>query len=217
MKNIIFISSPAAGKGTQAEKLEKKYNLAHISTGDLLRNEVKSVSEMGKMLDKIMKEGKLVSDDVVTTLLKNKLNTHECDNGFILDGYPRNINQAKTLDKILDEINKKINYVINLDVDYDTAMKRSCGRLQCKNCGKIYNKYSENLKPSIDGKCDKCGEVIYQRSDDNEESFKIRFNTYQESTKPLIEYYNNKGILFKVDSSKTVEEVFSTIENIIGK
>lgn len=216
MKNIIFIAAPAAGKGTQADKLQKKYNLSHISTGDLLRNEVKSGSEIGVMLDNIMKSGKLVSDEIVTELLKKKLTSSECDNGFILDGYPRNISQAQTLDKILDEINKQINNVIYLDVDYDTAMKRSCGRMQCKSCGKIYNKYIENLRPSENNLCD-CGGEIYQRADDNEESFKIRFDTYQSSTKPLIDYYNNKGLLSRVDSSKTLDEVFPSIENIIGK
>lgn len=217
MKSIIFIAAPAAGKGTQAGLLEKKYNLAHISTGDLLRNEVKSGSEMGNMIDKIMKEGKLVNDEIVTSLLKKKLISQECDNGFVLDGYPRNINQAESLDKMLDEINKKINIVIHLDIDYDTAMKRSCGRMQCKNCGKIYNKYLDYTKSIENGICEDCGGVIYQRADDNEESFKVRFNTYRKSTKPLIEYYNNKGILSKVDSSKTIDEVFSCIENIIGK
>ena len=217
MKSIIFIAAPAAGKGTQAGLLEKKYNLAHISTGDLLRNEVKSGSEMGNMIDKIMKEGKLVNDEIVTSLLKKKLISQECDNGFVLDGYPRNINQAESLDKMLDEINKKINIVIHLDIDYDTAMKRSCGRMQCKNCGKIYNKYLDYTKSIENGICEDCGGVIYQRADDNEESFKVRFNTYRKSTKPLIEYYNNKGILSKVDSSKTIGEVFSCIENIIGK
>ena len=217
MKSIIFIAAPAAGKGTQAGLLEKKYNLAHISTGDLLRNEVKSGSEMGNMIDKIMKEGKLVNDEIVTSLLKKKLISQECDNGFVLDGYPRNINQAESLDKMLDEINKKINIVIHLDIDYDTAMKRSCGRMQCKNCGKIYNKYLDYTKSIENGICEDCGGVIYQRADDNEESFKVRFNTYRKSTKPLIEYYNNKGILSKVDSSKTIGEVFSSIENIIGK
>lgn len=217
MKNIIFIAAPAAGKGTQAEMLEKKYNLVHISTGDLLRDEVKSGSDLGIKIHEMQTQGMLVDDSIVTPLLEKKLSSNDAVNGFILDGYPRNINQADTLEKILTNINKSISNVIYLDVDYETAMKRSCGRLQCKNCGKLYNKFIDNLKPQNENICDKCGKEMYQRSDDNEASFKIRFDTFKTITKPLIEYYKNKGILSTVDSSKTVDEVFSNIENIIGK
>lgn len=216
MKNIILIAAPAAGKGTQAKLIEEKYGLIHISTGDLLRSEVSSNSELGIELDKIMKKGQLVNDEIVEDLLRKKINSSN-SNGFVLEGYPRNLNQASRLDVILNEINKKIDYVIYLDVPFEVALKRSSGRLQCKYCGKIYNLNDEKLRPLKNGICNNCGKEIYQRNDDNEESFKIRFNTYLENTKPLIDYYKSKGLLKEVDSSKDCYTVFSSIENIIGK
>ena len=214
MKNLILIAAPAAGKGTQAALLKTKYNLTHISTGDLLREEVHSKSKLGIMLDEIMKSGKLVSDSIVIDLLTKKINSNDCCNGYILDGFPRNINQAKQLDNILKKVNKKINHVIYLDVPYDIAMKRACGRMQCKKCGKVYNKFIDNLKPNDNLICT-CGGEIYQRSDDNEDSFKKRYDIFTENTKPLINYYTKENLLSTVDSSKPLEKVFSDIEEII--
>ena len=141
MRNIVFIAPPAAGKGTQAAILKDKFNISHISTGDLLREEAKRDTKFGITLSEQMKSGKLISDEVVTELLKKRLLEDDTNNGYILDGYPRNISQAEMLENILLEIGKPINYVIYLNIDQETALERACGRLQCSNCGKIYNKY----------------------------------------------------------------------------
>ena len=216
MRNIVFIAPPAAGKGTQAAIIKDKFNIAHISTGDLLREEVKKGTELGKVLSEQMKSGKLISDEIVTDLLKKRLLEDDTNNGYILDGYPRNISQAETLEIILDEINKPISHVIYLDIDSETAMKRACGRLQCSNCGKIYNKYFDESKPKTYGLCDECNIALTHRSDDNEDSFKVRFETFIESTKPLIDFYKEKGLLHTVDSSigkeYTSEQIIKVLE-----
>lgn len=217
MRNIVFIAPPAAGKGTQATILKDKFNIAHISTGDLLREEIKKGTELGNSLSEQMKTGKLISDEIVTDLLKKRLLEPDTNNGYILDGYPRNISQAKTLECILDEINKPISHVIYLDIDSDTAMKRACGRLQCSDCGKIYNKYIDESKPKTEGICDECNITLTHRSDDNEDSFKVRFETFIESTKPLIDFYKEKGLLHTVDSSIGKEYTSEQINKVLEK
>lgn len=215
MKNIIFIAPPAAGKGTQSEKLEKKYGYTHISTGDLLREEIKKGTELGKEVKALIDEGKLVSDEIVTKMLKNKLaNTH---GNFILDGYPRIYKQAETLNTILDELSISGDEVvaIYLDLNEETALNRAVGRLICSKCGTSYHSHIEEMKPKNEGICDNCSEALIQRQDDNEETFKIRFNTYLEATKPLLDYYKEKGCLKIVDSNKTTNEVFEQIEQIL--
>lgn len=216
-KNIIFLAPPAAGKGTQASLLEDKYNFIHISTGDLLRDEVKSGSELGNKIRKMQTEGILVTDSIVTPLLEKKL--IECKNkgGFILDGYPRNIEQVKLLEEILNKLDMKIDYVINLDIDYETAMKRACGRLGCPKCGRIYNTYFDELKPKVDNLCDFCNIELSHRGDDNEKSFKTRFNTFIENTKPLIDYYKEKNMLYNVDSSLKKELVHKQIISVLNE
>ena len=215
MKNIVFIAPPAAGKGTQAAMLKEMYNLAHISTGDLLREEVKKGSELGKELDEKMKSGQLIADEIVTELLEKRLQENDTNNGYILDGYPRNINQAIILDKLLEKINKPIEYVIYLTIEEDVAMKRACGRLTCGNCGKIYNKYFDESKPKNDNMCDDCNTLLTHRADDNEDSFKKRFETFIESTKPLIDFYKEKGLLYTVDSTISKENTNEQIVKIL--
>ena len=217
MRNIVFIAPPAAGKGTQATILKDKFNIAHISTGDLLREEVKKGTELGNILSEQMKSGKLISDEIVTDLLRNRLLEPDTNNGYILDGYPRNISQAEILENILDEINKPISHVIYLDIDSETAMKRACGRLQCSNCGKIYNKYIDESKPKNEGICDDCNITLTHRADDNEDSFKVRFETFMESTKPLIDFYNSKGLLYTVDSSVSKEYTSEQVIKVLEK
>lgn len=216
-KNIIFIAPPAAGKGTHSEILRNKFNLAHISTGDLLREESKKENDLGRYLKEQMKTGNLISDEIVTELLEKRLQADDCNNGYILDGYPRNINQANILDNLLIKLNKQINYVFYLSVDKELAMKRACGRLGCPICGKIYNSYFEEMKPKVSNTCDKCGVELNHRDDDNEESFNKRFDTYINSTKPLLEYYESKNLLYTVDSGLGKEIASSKIINILEK
>ena len=213
--NIIFVAPPAAGKGTQSSLLVEKYGLAHISTGDLLREEVASGSEFGKMLNEQMSKGMLVSDEVVLNLLRNRLMKDDVTNGFILDGYPRNLTQADMLDNMLSELNMKIDHVLYLDMDKEVAMRRALGRMTCPECGAGYNKYEEIMKPKVDGKCDDCLEDLISRSDDNEESFNTRFDTYLDNTQPLLNYYKEKNLLNVIDNSGTPEETFDKIKEVI--
>lgn len=213
MKNIIFIAPPAAGKGTQSDKLVQKYGYNHISTGDLLREEVATGSELGNRINEIMVSGGLVDDSIVTELLKKELSKN--DNGFILDGYPRNISQANNLDNLLKELHKKIDVVLYLDMDIKTAMERALGRLVCSKCGKSYHKTNELLKSKIDGICDDCDSPLISRSDDNEVTFTSRFESYVNNTKPLLDYYDSIGILNVVDNSGTPDSTFELIERVI--
>ena len=213
--NIIFVAPPAAGKGTQSALLVEKYGVAHISTGDLLRAEVNKGSELGKSLQEKMSTGKLIADDIVIDLLKNRLMENDIEKGFILDGFPRNLNQAHMLDEMLEELNMKIDHVLYLDMDKELAMHRALGRMTCPNCGKGYNKYEEVMKPKVDGKCDDCQTDLESRSDDNEETFNTRFDTYLDNTQPLLDYYKEKELLNVIDNSGTPEETFSKIEEVI--
>jgi len=216
MKSIIFIAPPAAGKGTQSELVVKKYNIPHISTGNLLRKAALEDSELGRNINRQLQTGGLVSDDVTLSLLKDRIHLPDCNNGYILDGFPRNVEQAKIYDNILAELNKELGVVIYLDIDYDTAMKRSCGRLNCPKCGRIYNELVSNMKPLNEGLCDDCGELLNKRSDDNEATFKKRFETYLNSTRPVIDFYKNKGVLHVVDS-RDKDSAFNSIVEILEK
>lgn len=212
--NIILLAPPAAGKGTQAEILTDTYHLNHISTGDLLRNASLEESEFGNKLKAMMESGNLVSDDIVLEVLNHYL---EKTNNFnlLLDGFPRNIYQAEKLDELLEEKNQKLDYVFLLNVSKETLLYRITGRRLCKSCGAIYNVNIDPLKPKIDSICDKCGNPLMVRKDDNEETFQIRYQEYETQTKPLIEYYQRQGILYEIDSSISKEETFQQIENII--
>lgn len=216
MKNIIFIAPPAAGKGTQSKLVSEKYNIPHISTGDLLRSVIESGSDLGKSIKIEIDKGHFVSDELILELLKQRLSQDDCNNGYILDGYPRNLNQAKEYDKLLESLNKELGYVILLDLDKETAKKRIVGRLSCKNCGTVYNELIEDTMPKNKGICDKCNIELSKRDDDNEEIFEERFNTYLKQTEPLINYYENKGCLYRVNSGVRKERIFEEIVRIIG-
>lgn len=211
MKNIIFIAPPAAGKGTQSNLLKDKYGYVHISTGDMLREIVSSDSELGKVVKNIIDKGNLVSDDLIFKLLKSKLNSIK-GKPFILDGFPRTLNQALFLDNDL----KIDNYiVIYLDLSKEDAIKRIDGRLTC-SCGKSYNLNDINLKPKIIDICDNCGNVLVKRNDDNLEAFKIRFDVFLNNNKPLIDYYKNKNKLKVVNVNKGVNEIFNEILKVVA-
>lgn len=214
MNNIILIAPPAAGKGTQAALLKEKYNMVHISTGDLLRLEAQEDTERGKYIADLLSHGKLIDDSIVLELLEKKLNESDCDNGYILDGFPRTKDQAILLDELSNRLNKNIDYVIFLDIDRDKAMKRSLGRVSCPECKAIYNEYFDTFKEI--GFCNKCGTKLDKRTDDNEETFNNRYDSYIKMTEPVVEYYKSKGILHIVDSSFDKEYTLSQIEKIIG-
>lgn len=214
MKNLILIAAPAAGKGTLSELLVKKYDYLHISTGDLLRDVSKEETELGKKIAKMLKNGELVTDEIVFQLLENRLTKEDALNGYILDGFPRTINQAIKYDEILKRLQREIGLVVVLDTDYETLKKRIVGRLLCPNCGSIYNTLTENM-PKIENICDKCGATLYKRSDDNEIAFKTRYETYLEKTKPLIDYYQEKGNLFFINSDNK-EKMLKDIEVLLN-
>ncbi len=193
MKNIIFIAPPAAGKGTISDILVKDYNYEHLSTGDLLREEIKSGSSFGQEINDIISKGELVSDEIVIKLVTEKLNFLK-DKAFILDGFPRTLNQAIKLDEMLITLGVTNNLVAYLDIDLDTALKRVLGRVICPKCKRSYNVYNEGLKPKNENICDDCNVLLEKRSDDTEETFKVRFNSYLENVNPIIEYYKEKGI-----------------------
>ena len=217
MKSIILIAPPSAGKGTISKILCEKYHLPHISTGDLLRQAVETDDEQGNYIRQQMNLGKLVSDDIIISLIEKRITQNDCSNGYILDGFPRNLYQAKIYENILENMNKNFGIVILLDISCEKAKKRILGRVSCPNCGAVYNIYSEDTRPRIVGVCDTCGETLSRREDDNEEIFEERFSTYLKETKPVADYYENRGILNIIDSSMDLNIVLEQIERILEK
>ena len=215
MKNIIFLAPPAAGKGTLSEMLVNKYGYGHISTGDLLREEIKNQTEIGKQAEDLMKQGKFVSDDVIIELISNRITKPDCENGYILDGFPRTLVQAEKYDELLKELGKDLGVVIYINIDKEMAMKRACSRITCPKCGKIYNKYSNEMKPKVEGICDDCGVELTQRSDDSEETFIKRFDEYVNKTMPLFDYYKNKGVLKTIEAHESKYDTFNEAVQII--
>jgi len=209
MKNIIFIAPPSAGKGTQSAILVDKYGYIHISTGDLLRAEAKKDTPLGRDINEKLKQGMLISDDITNELVKNIVK--DIDSSFILDGYPRTLDQAIFLDELIDD-----NYVtIYLNISQDEAMKRALGRATCDDCKTIYNIYFEDMNSKEKGICDHCNGALVLRSDDNEESFKKRFEGFEKNTLPLVDYYKNKNQLEYVEVLNSPEETFEGIEKVI--
>lgn len=214
--NIIFIAPPAAGKGTVSSKVCEKYNIPHISTGDLLRDEITKETKLGLEIKGAMARGEFVTDEVITKLLRKRLSLKDAKKGFILDGYPRNIAQAKIYEDLLNELSYDMGSVIFLDIDRETAMERALSRIVCPKCGLSYNLSAKELSPTCDGICDSCGSNLKSRNDDNEETFIKRFDTYMKETYPLIEYYENKNNLVRIEvSNKTADEVFEEVDKNI--
>lgn len=217
MKNLILIAAPGAGKGSLAKELKEKYDYAHISTGDLLREAAAKGDELGNKIHETLTKGEFVSDDIVLSALKNKLMEPDCEKGYILDGFPRTVKQAEMYDVILKDLNKDLGVVIVLDIDKELLVERITGRRLCRDCGAIYNIFYSELSPKEENACDKCGGELYQRSDDNLESLETRYSTYIEKTQPLIDYYNNKNCLYRVDSNHGSEERFNQVAKILEK
>ncbi len=215
MKSIIFIAPPAAGKGTQAKLVEEKYGIPHISTGDLLRAARNGSDERSKIICEMQDNGKLVPNELVLELLKERLEQFDCQNGYILDGFPRNLQQAKDYEEILSDIGKKLGIVILIDLDREVAEKRISGRLSCPSCGAVYNSSIEGSKPKKENICDNCDTTLVHRKDDDVATYGVRYQTYMNDTKPLIDYYNSKNALYHVHGDRTKEEIFEEITTII--
>jgi len=203
---------PGAGKGTQAEMIKEKYHIPHISTGDMFRLAIKEGTELGKQAKQYMDEGALVPDEVTSGIVEERLAMDDCNEGFLLDGFPRTIPQAEALDEITKKLGKEINYVIHVDVPEDKLVARLTGRRVCPTCGVTY--HVENNPPKQAGVCDKDGTPLIQRDDDTEETVQKRLTVNIEQTKPLLDFYEQKGVLVTVDGDKDIAEVFA---NIVAK
>lgn len=215
MKNIMFIASPAAGKGTQAEIIVNKYNIPHISTGDILRDISKENSEIGNYVAETLANGLLVKDELTYQLIIDRLSKDDCKNGFIIDGFPRNYEQAVAYDDILKRVGYDLGIIIVIEVDQDILEKRITGRRVCKNCGSVFNINNDLMKPKNESICDNCGGDLYQRSDDNLEAFKNRFATYEKNTEKIINHYKDLGVLHFIDGNRTIDEISEQIDKII--
>ena len=215
--NVIIFGPPGAGKGTQSSFLVEKKKMFQLSTGDLLRNELKSKSKLSEKLKKIMDSGKLVSDDIINSLIEKKISDSSIKNSIIFDGFPRNIEQAKSLDTMLKKYEQKISVVINLVVDNSILVKRISGRISCSICKKPFNEFFD--PPGDPAECTTAACIdreLIKRSDDNENTVSNRLRTYEESTLPLLEYYKLKGVVKNVDAMKSINEVTSQINRIFN-
>lgn len=212
--NLVLMGPPGAGKGTQAKFIAEKAGIPHISTGDMLREEMASGSELGKRVKEIVNSGKLVDDSLMIEIVKERLSKDDVAGGFILDGFPRTLAQSEKLDELMDSIDKKIEYVLYVDVPEEVIVKRLSSRRVCPKCGKSYNMISN--PPSDGDKCDDCGTAIVARADDNPETIRNRYRVYEDSTEPVIEYYRNRNVLFTVDGTLPVEKVNDMVLNMIG-
>lgn len=209
MKNLLLMAPPAGGKGTISEMLEKNYGYIHISTGDLIR-EINPDTALGKEITECIKKGDFVDDKLVLSLLKNELDKYK-GKPFILDGFPRNMTQVEEITEFFEKYDIKLDYVIYIDVDYDTCLKRALGRIMCPNCHSSFNKYFK--KPKLDDVCDNCGTKLEKRVDDNEESFKSRYEVFHNLTLPVLKHYEKMGILIRTDKDNVYEKIVSVIEN----
>ena len=209
-----MLGAPGAGKGTQAKMIAAKYQIPHISTGDIFRANIKNGTELGKKAKSYMDQGLLVPDELTVDLVIDRLAQDDCKNGYILDGFPRTIPQAEALDAALAKLGEKMDYAIDVDVPDENIVNRMSGRRACLNCGATYHLIS--IPPKVEGICDRCGSEILLREDDKPETVQKRLKVYHEQTQPLIDYYKNQGILKSVDGTQPMDEVFKAIVTILG-
>ena len=212
---IIMLGAPGAGKGTQAKQIAAKYDIPHISTGDIFRANIKNGTELGKKAKTYMDQGALVPDELTCDLVMDRIQQDDCKNGFILDGFPRTIPQAEALDAALKKIGQTMDYAIDVDVPDENIVNRMGGRRACLNCGATYHIVFNPTK--VEGKCDACGSDTVLRDDDKPETVQKRLSVYHEQTQPLIDYYKAQGILKSVDGTQPMDDVFSAIVGILGE
>ena len=210
---IVMLGAPGAGKGTQAEKIADKYGLPHISTGDIFRKNIKEGTELGKEAKSYMDAGKLVPDELTVRMLLDRVSGNDCREGYILDGFPRTIPQAEALDAELRKLDESIDYAIDVEVPDDNIIKRMSGRRACPKCGATY--HIDFIPPKEEGVCDECGAELVIRDDDKPGTVKKRLEVYHEQTKPLIEFYEKKGVLHTVDGTVDAADVFEAIKAIL--
>ncbi|TFB14708.1 adenylate kinase [Filobacillus milosensis] len=212
--NLILMGLPGAGKGTQAEKIVEKYDIPHISTGDMFRSAIKEGTELGKKAKSFMDDGALVPDEVTIGIVKERLSKPDCEKGFLLDGFPRTVAQAEALETLLEDLNTKLNYVLHVNVPEDKLVDRLTGRRICPECGATY--HVEFNPPKVDGVCDHDGAKLIQREDDQPETVKNRLNVNSEQMKPLLNFYDDKGYLVEVNGDQDIDVVFQQIDEKIG-
>lgn len=213
--NLVLLGPPGAGKGTQAAKIIEKYGIPHISTGDIFRSNIKEGTPFGKKAKEYMDKGELVPDSLVIEIAKERLDRDDCREGFLLDGFPRTVTQAKALDDHLAMKDKKIDHVLDIKVEKEELIIRLTGRRVCRNCGATY--HAVNIPPKEEGICDICGGELYQRADDNRETVENRIEVYKTQTAPLIDYYEKQGNIKHFDGSIGLENLFAQISEILGQ
>ncbi len=211
---IIMLGAPGAGKGTQAKMIAEKYQIPHISTGDIFRANIKNGTELGAEAKKYMDQGLLVPDELTVRILLDRVAQEDCAGGYVLDGFPRNIPQAQVLDEALEKLGEKIDMCIDVDVPDENIVRRMSGRRACLKCGATY--HLEHIPPRQEGVCDTCGSGLVLREDDKPETVQNRLKVYHEQTQPLIEFYSAKGVLKTVDGTMDVQDVFSAIVGLLG-
>ena len=211
---LLLMGPPGAGKGTQAAELVKKFNIPHISTGDMFRAAVKEGTELGKKAKAVMDAGGLVPDEITIGIVKERLAKEDCKKGFILDGFPRTVEQADALTKILNDLGMKLTRVLNIHVPFEDLIERAVGRRICKQCGATYHiKFNPTKKANA---CDECGGELYQRKDDNEETMKNRLSAYENSTKPLIDYYKKADLYTEIDGRQPIDKVTEDLVSVLS-
>ncbi|MBC1349682.1 adenylate kinase [Listeria welshimeri] len=211
---LVLMGLPGAGKGTQAEQIVEKYNIPHISTGDMFRAAMKNNTELGKKAKSFMDNGNLVPDEVTNGIVRERLAEDDAKNGFLLDGFPRTVEQAAELENILSDLGTELDAVINIEVDKDVLMKRLTGRWICRTCGKTYHEIYN--PPKVAGKCDLDGGELYQREDDKKETVENRLNVNMKQTKPLLDFYSEKGKLHSINGEQDINDVFVDVEKILA-
>ena len=211
--NLVLLGAPGVGKGTQAELISKEYDIRHISTGDILREAVEKKTDLGIQAKNYMSEGKLVPDELVINIVTERLGQEDCQEGFMLDGFPRTVAQAEVLQSVLEKMEKKLDLVLDIEVDEQELIHRLTRRRQCRECGKIY--HLSNNPPEVDGICDICGGEVYHRADDRESAIKKRLEEYQSKTRPLISYYNQHRLLQVIDGKQNADKVFGEINKVL--
>ncbi|EHQ3839758.1 TPA: adenylate kinase [Listeria monocytogenes] len=211
---LVLMGLPGAGKGTQAEQIVEKYNIPHISTGDMFRAAMKNNTELGKKAKSFMDNGDLVPDEVTNGIVRERLAEDDAKNGFLLDGFPRTVEQAEKLENILNDLGTELDAVINIEVDKDVLMKRLTGRWICRTCGKTYHEIYN--PPKVPGKCDLDGGELYQRDDDKKETVEKRLNVNMKQTKPLLDFYSEKGKLHNINGEQDIKDVFVDVEKILA-